>query len=166
MARQKGKAKQDSRSLSSSTTAYEVDMTASAEAVYVSLARAARSAEAAGQYANAHCTTFNMVKEAVKKIIPADPLNRKYALRGDLANIFRLRKGRMRICWIASSKLQRVCILFISESLRKEGDANDPYAIFEGLMASGVFDSVIAKYGVRRSWPTYPPLIGKPSKPN
>lgn len=128
---------------------YEVDLTASAEAIYVAMARAAKAAEASGNYASAHCTTFNMVREAVKRIIPNDPINKRYALRGDLANIFRLRKGRMRICWIASSSMRRVCILFISESLRKEGDASDPYVIFTNLLESGVFDQIIAKYGVR-----------------
>lgn len=128
---------------------YDVDMTASAEAVYMALARQAKSAEASGDYANAHCTTFNMVREAVKTIIPTDPLNKKYALRGELSNIFRLRKGRMRICWIASSHLRRVCILLISETLRKEGDANDPYVIFQRMMDAGAFDHVIQKYGVR-----------------
>ena len=142
---------------------YEVDMTASAEAVYVDMARKAKSAEAAGNYASAHCTAFNMVKEAIKQIIPYDPLNKKYALRGDLSNIFRLRKGRMRICWIASSRMGRVCVLFISETLRKEGDANDPYIIFQNLLASGVFDQVIAKYGVRNT--TFP-RITHTSKPN
>jgi mRNA-degrading endonuclease RelE of RelBE toxin-antitoxin system len=90
-----------------------------------------------------------MVREAVRHIIPNDPINRRHALRGDLSNIFRLRKGRLRICWIASSRIRRVCILFISESLRKEGDANDPYVIFQGLLDSGMFDTIIAKYGVR-----------------
>lgn len=151
MARQKKHGASKPQADAAQTEAYEVDMTASAEAVYMRMARLARSAEAAGDYANAHCTAFNMVKEAVKKIIPNDPLNRKYALRGDLSNIFRLRKGRMRICWIASSRIRRVCILFISESLRKEGDVNDPYTIFQSLLESGALDGVIAKYGVRMS---------------
>jgi mRNA-degrading endonuclease RelE of RelBE toxin-antitoxin system len=147
----------------SSQFPYAVDMTASAEAVYVALARKAKAAEAEGSYANAHCTTFNMVREAVRRLIPNDPINKKHALRGDLSNIFRLRKGRLRICWIASSKIKRVCILFISESLRKEGDSHDPYVIFQGLLESGVFDPIIAKYGV-----TVPPSVGIPKqvKPN
>lgn len=128
---------------------YEVDMTETAEEVYRTLARLSKAAEAAGDYVSAHCTTFNMVRDAVHRIIPHDPLNKSYALRGDLANIFRLRKGRMRICWIASSHMRRVCILFISESLRKEGDVNDPYVIFKSLLDSGMFDGIIRKYGVR-----------------
>ena len=128
---------------------YVVDMTATAEAVYKDMFRKSRDAERRGDYANAHCTTFNMVREAIKKIIPADPLGRKYALRGDLSNIFRLRKGRMRICWIASSKLRRVCILFISESLRKEGDASDPYVILQSLVDAGTFDGMFAELGVK-----------------
>jgi len=133
----------------SSRQPYEVDMAASAEEVYKALARLAKAAEAAGDYANAHCTTFNMVRDAITRIIPNDPLSKNYALRGDLSNIFRLRKGRLRICWIASSKMRRVCILFISETLRKEGDASDPYVIFQSLLESGLFDDVIRRFGVR-----------------
>ena len=124
-------------------------MTATAEGVYKAMARRAKAAEAAGDYVNAHCTTFNMVREAITRIIPNDPLNKSYALRGELSNIFRLRKGRIRICWIASSRMRRICVLFISETLRKEGDASDPYAIFQSLLESGVFDEVIRKFGVR-----------------
>jgi len=145
-----------------SAVPYEVDMTATAEEVYKNLARAARAAEREGNYTSAHCTTFNMVKEAVSKIIPNDPINRKHALRGDLSNIFRLRKGRLRICWIASSQLRRVCILYIAETLRKEGDSNDPYVIFQGMLESGLFDHVMSDYGVRRR-PLHP--SPKPSKP-
>jgi hypothetical protein len=91
-----------------------------------------------------------MVEEAVKKIIPHDPLNKRHALRGALSNIFRLRKGRIRIMWIASSSIRRICILFISETLRKEGDPNDPFEVFQGQLESGIFDQVLADLGVRR----------------
>jgi len=118
-------------------------MTASAEAVYVDLYRKAKAAETKGHPESAHCTTFNMVKEAVKTIIPNDPLNKRFALRGKLSNVFRLRKCGLRICWIASSKLRRICILFIAQTLRKEGDANDPYVIFQNLLESGLFDEAM-----------------------
>lgn len=154
------------RSHGLSKAPYEVDMTASAEAIYVTMARAAKSAEANGNPASAHCTSFNMVREAVKVIIPSDPLNKKYALRGDLSNIFRIRKGRMRICWIASSSMRRVCVLFISESLRKEGDVNDPYVIFTNLLESGAFDQIIAKYGIRGFPKRLERDTGRQSKPN
>jgi mRNA-degrading endonuclease RelE of RelBE toxin-antitoxin system len=128
---------------------YTVEMTAAAEAVYVDLYRKAKAAEANGHPESAHCTTFNMVKEAVKTIIPRDPLNKSYALRGKLSNIFRLRKGRLRVCWIASSQTRRICILFIAQTLRKEGDANDPYVIFQNLLESGRFDEVMRELKVK-----------------
>ena len=146
----------------SSDLPYEVDLTATAETVYMNLARLSKAAESAGDYVSAHCTTFHMVQDAVKRIIPNDPLNKSYALRGDLSDIFRLRKGRLRICWIASSQMRRVCILFISETLRKEGDANDPYTIVKSLLASGMFDKYIKSYGVRI--PLKVP--GKQNRPN
>ena len=128
---------------------YGVDITKSAEDVYAELRRKSLEAEAAGDYGNMHCTTFAMVQDVIKRVIPNDPLNKKYALRGQLSNLFRIRKGRMRICWIASSHLQRVCILFISETLRKEGDANDPYVILQNLVDSGTFDAIFSQFGMR-----------------
>ena len=124
-------------------------MTATAETVYKHLHHQAKSAERRGDYANSHITRFEMVKDAIKRIIPNDPLNKKHALRGELSNLFRLKKGRMRICWIASSKMRRVCILFISESLRKEGDAHDPYLILQNMVSSGTFDAIFTQFGVR-----------------
>ncbi len=126
-------------------------MTATAEAVYRELYRKAQEAENAGDHGSMHCTTFNMVRDAIKHAIPADPLNKKYALRGQLSNVFRLRKGRMRICWIASSRMRRICVLFISETLRKEGDAKDPYVILQNMVDSGTFDSIFSRFGIRMS---------------
>ena len=124
-------------------------MTASAEAVYKELCRKSVEAGRSGDVTSSHCTAFNMVQEAVKRIIPNDPLNKRYALEGGLSNVFRIRKGRMRICWIASSKTRRVLILYISETLRKEGDAADPYRILTKLVASGEFDDLFEQMGVR-----------------
>lgn len=128
---------------------YEVDMTATAEAVYTELHSKAKAAENQGNYSSTHITTFEMIRDVVKRVIPNDPINKKHALRGDLSNIFRIRKGRLRVCWIASSRMRRVCVLFISESLRKEGDANDPYIIFQNMIDSGTFDTLLADFGVR-----------------
>lgn len=145
----KGQAKRTKAERRMSSLPYEVDMTATAEELYKRLARRSKNAEAVGDYVSAHCATFQMVRDAITRIIPSDPLNKSFALRGDLSNIFRIRKGRLRICWIASSQMRRVCILFISESLRKEGDMNDPYAIVKSLLGSGIFDEMIRKYKVR-----------------
>jgi hypothetical protein len=128
---------------------YEVDMTETAAVVYRALYRQAKAAESRGDYTNSNITTFEMVRDAVRRVIPSDPLNKKCALRGDLSNIFRLKKGRMRICWIASSKMRRVCIMFISETLRKEGAANDPYVILQNLVDSGKFDAIFSQFGMR-----------------
>ena len=156
------KAQQQVASACPSPTAYAIDMTKSAEDIYVGMARRSKEAERAGDYANNHCTTFNMVREAIKRTIANDPLNKKFALRGELSNIFRIRKGRIRICWIASSKLRRVLILFIAETLRKEGDANDPYVISQNMMDAGKFDELFRQFGVRMARLRHEGHSGKP----
>ena len=128
---------------------YKVDMTASAEAVYVEMYKKAKEAEKKGDFTSSARTTFGMIREAVREIIPRDPLNRAYALTGDLSNLFRVKKGRYRIMWVASSKLKLVCILYISETLRKDGDVNDPYRLFAHAVMSGQFNDIFAKYGVK-----------------
>jgi mRNA-degrading endonuclease RelE of RelBE toxin-antitoxin system len=129
---------------------YHIFLTDSAKAVYADLYNKSKSAEAKGDPTNSACTTFRMVQEAIKSIIPQNPIDRKYALSGYLANIFRVKKGRYRICWIASSEHRMIIILFISESLRKEGDQNDPYRVFEKLVRTGEFDSFFDQLGIRR----------------
>ena len=148
MSRKANKARAPERS-APSLVPYSVDMTATAEAVYKDLFRKAHASEAAGDHGSTHCTTFNMVRDAIKQAIPADPLNKKYALRGTLSNLFRLRKGRMRICWIASSRMRRICILFISETLRKDGDAKDPDVILQNMVESGTFDTIFSQFAIR-----------------
>jgi hypothetical protein len=144
-----GKGASGESSKPSSPFPYTVEMTATAERVYVDLYRKCKTAESLGHPESIHCKTFHIVEEAIKKIIPHDPLNKNHALRGKLSNVFRIRKRRMRIMWVASSAKRRVCILFISETLRKEGDKNDPYEIFEDLLDSGVFDQTLQELGVK-----------------
>jgi len=42
-------------------------------------------------------------------------------------------------CWAANSATRKVTTLFISETLRKEGDPQDPYNIFTKRVLSGEF---------------------------
>jgi mRNA-degrading endonuclease RelE of RelBE toxin-antitoxin system len=146
-----GKGASGEQSKPSTPFPYTVEMTATAERVYTDLYRKCKTAESLGHPESIHCKMFHIVEEAVKKIIPHDPLNKTHALRGNLSNIFRLRKGRMRVMWIASSARRRVCVLFISETLRKEGDKSDPYEIFEDLLDSGAFDQALKELGVKRA---------------
>lgn len=128
---------------------YSVRLTESAEAVYKSIYERVQAADARGELSSAHHTTLRMVDEALDNI-PKDPLNKKFALTGSLTNMFRMKKGRMRICWIASSERREVIVLFISHTPRKEGDARDPYEIFAGLVMSGQFDELFDRLGVKR----------------
>ena len=118
---------------------YEVEMVPSAEAVYRKLHQNMQDAEARGEKSSSHHTTFRMVQEVITTIIPRNPIDRSYGLSAPLSKFFRIKKGRMRICWATNSATKKVTILFISETMRKEGDANDPYNIFTKRVLSGEF---------------------------
>jgi len=130
---------------SSPPVPYDVEMSDSAAGVYKDLYQKMKIAEARGDSSSAHHTVFRMVEDVIKNVIPQDPINKRYGLSGPLSRFFRMKKGRYRICWAASSQKRKVIILFISETLRKEGDANDPYNIFTKLVMSGKFDDVLSR---------------------
>lgn len=90
-----------------------------------------------------------MVDEVLDRVIPQHPIDRRHALAGDLSNVYRYRKGRMRIYWIASSRLRQVGVLFISDTPRKEGDAYDPYRVFGRMVMSGRFNEFFRQLGVK-----------------
>jgi mRNA-degrading endonuclease RelE of RelBE toxin-antitoxin system len=136
---------------------YHIFLTDSAMAVYTELYNKNKEAEAKGDHTNSFCTTFRMVQEAIKVIIPQNPVDRKYALTGPLSNLFRLKKGRYRICWVASSEHRTIFIVFISETLRKEGDTNDPYRILTKMVLTGKLDPIFDKLGIRK--PTIHPIV-------
>src|ERR1700723_2448258 len=122
---------------------FEVEFSATAASVYSQLHENMQKAEARGEFGTAHHTIFRMVEQTIKHVISRDPLNRSCLLAVPLSRFFRIKKGRYRICWAASSEKNKVVILFISETLRNQGDANDPYNIFTRLVMSGKFDELL-----------------------
>jgi mRNA-degrading endonuclease RelE of RelBE toxin-antitoxin system len=128
---------------------YRVELTPTAQKVYEEMHADAQACIANGDHTNAKMTTFRMVDEAIDNIIPHDPFSTRNALSGPLSNIFRVRKGRLRIYYAASSRERKIVILHISETLRKAGDTNDPYSIFTRMVMTGRFNEVFARLGVR-----------------
>lgn len=138
---------------------YEVLLTKTAEKTYRKLSETAARCIEAGDESNENVTKFRMIDEAIDKIIPHEPFSRDRALSGLLSNIFRVKKGRFRICYTGSSEQRRIVILYISETLRKEGAKSDPYSVFARLVLSGEFDDIFDDLGVRR------PIRGQSSTP-
>ena len=96
------------------SAAYDVTLSEAAEAAYGRFYKRAVEARDRGELTSSHFTALNMIDEVLEKVIPRDPFNKQYALHGDLSGIFRMQKGRLRICWIGSSTQREVCVIFIS----------------------------------------------------
>jgi hypothetical protein len=131
------------------SAAYDVRMSKAAEHAYTAYYDRAEAAKTRGDLASSHITSLNMIDEVIEKVIPRDPFNRRFALTGKLSNIFRMQKGRLRICWIGSSTRRRIYVLFISETLRKAGDVNDPYRLLTNMVLSGEFDALFQELGLK-----------------
>lgn len=144
------------------SAAYDVVLSGAAEAAYGRFYKRAIEAKERGELTSSHFTALNMIDEVIEKLIPRDPFNKQYALQGDLSGIFRMQKGRLRICWIGSSTKRQVCVIFISETLRKDGDANDPYRVLTNMLLSGECDEIFKGLGLQ------PPsgMPGGPFRPN
>ena len=128
---------------------YTVELTPTAEATYRKIHDDAQACTKVGDTSNAKLTLLRMVDEAIDKIIPHNPFSVGNALSGPLSNVFRVSKGRLRIYYAASSKERKIIVLYISETLRKDGDARDPYSLFTRMVLSGRFDEVFTTLGVR-----------------
>ena len=143
------RSKGDDLQKADASAAYEVQLSKAAEAVYEGYYSRAAEARERGEATSAHYTALNMIDQAIDEIIPRDPFNKRYALEGNLSGIFRLKKGRMRICWIVSSNLKRAVVIFISETLRKAGDSADPYELIASMLMRGELTEEFEKLGLR-----------------
>jgi len=130
------------------SAAYDVRLSKAAEAAYERFYQKAAEARDRGEATSSHYTTLNMIDEVLEHIIPRDPFNKRYALQGVLSGLFRMQKGRLRICWVGNSQLRQIQVIFISETLRKQGDANDPYRVLTGMLLSGEFNEVFEHLGL------------------
>jgi mRNA-degrading endonuclease RelE of RelBE toxin-antitoxin system len=135
---------------------YSVELTPTAEKLYRKMHEDAQVCIGSGDTSNARVKLLRAVDDAIDHIIPHDPFSIGNALSGSLSNIFRAKKGRLRIYYAASSKEHRIVILYISETLRKAGDAHDPYSVFARLVLQGKFNEVFASLGVRKDLPPAP----------
>ena len=128
---------------------YEVQLSEIAEATYVRMHDEAQQCIERGDNTNSKVTQFHMVEEALDRIIPHDPLMPERRLSGTLSGIYRIKKGRMRICYIADAEERVIRVLYISDTPRKDGDSNDPYRILTRWIKSGN-DELLDKLGVAR----------------
>lgn len=128
---------------------YKVELTPKAQKTYEEIFTDAQACLEAGDTSNSKVTTLRMVDDAIDNIIPHEPFHARNGLAGPLSNLFRVKKGRMRIYYAASSREKKIVILFISQTLRKAGDVNDPYSIFTRLVMTGRFDQVFTQLGIR-----------------
>jgi len=87
-----------------------------------------------------------MVDDAVRRLIPENPIAKQYALHGPLANFFRIAKGRTRIVWTVSTSHRAILVVFISDTPRKDGDAQDPYVVLTRLAKAGYLKQVVADW--------------------
>lgn len=129
---------------------YAIELTPTAEKVYRRLFEESSACLAQGDTGNSKVTTFHMVEEALDRIIPHDPFATERALSGPLSGLVRVKKGRIRICYAASSKLKKIVIIYIYDTPRKAGDIQDPYSILTRLVLSGKMDTVFQELGIRR----------------
>ena len=129
--------------------AYKIKLTPVAEGTYRKFAESAAGPIQRGELGHAAVKRMRLIDECLDMLIPHAPFSTDRALVGALSNIFRVKKGRIRICYIASSAKFEITILYISETLRKEGDRSDPYAIFGSMVTSGKFDEFFAALGVK-----------------
>jgi mRNA-degrading endonuclease RelE of RelBE toxin-antitoxin system len=129
-------------------TDYTIELTDIAEAVYNRLCQDAEACLGRGDETNSKVKRFRIVDDVLDRIIPHDPFAPERALSGSLSGIYRIKKGRLRICYVGNSKTRKITILYISDTPRKEGDSHDPYKVLTRLVKSGKFNALLSRVGI------------------
>lgn len=102
---------------------------------------------------SAHGATYRSVKRMIEQVIGDARLAfmKQHMLSQGLAGVFRVKTGeksRLRIYYIASSKLRRATVLFIG--YRKAGYKGDAYEEIAKLIRQGIFDVQFAELSVAK----------------
>ena len=129
---------------------YTIELSRTAKQAYLRILGEARACINAGDKSNAKVKHFRMLEEVLDGLIPHSPFDPNRALSGPLSSIFRLKKGRFRICYIGCSRRKKITVLYISDTMRKEGHVTDPYSILTKMVSSGKFDALFDQLGVKR----------------
>ena len=112
-----------------------------------------RGLKARAAEATRHEQLWNAIKEVVENRLSdmSLALDQNNALKGSLANIFRVKPlPRVRLFYIASSVHERVVVLMIGSSPRKAGDSNDPYEELTRRLRSTEFDQLFTELGITK----------------
>jgi toxin YhaV len=107
------------------------------------LVAAAEKAKRVGRDDHPDVKLLAAVVRLVETVVPADPNDPDFRLRGDFAR-FRRAKGRglpsrYRLFWVFSSRARAIVFLYLNDasSLRKAGAGSDPYARFADQLRRG-----------------------------
>lgn len=97
-----------------------------------------------------HAAVYRGLVDIIRNVIghPVHCFDRRNMLRDDLANVWRVKKGRLRIYYLASSQKQRAIVLFIG--FRKAGDQHDAYEDVARFIRRGTFDKQFEELGVTK----------------
>jgi mRNA-degrading endonuclease RelE of RelBE toxin-antitoxin system len=128
-------------------TRFTIELTDIAEAVYNRLYEDAQACLERGDETNSKVKQLRIVDDVLDRIIPHDPFAPERGLSGSLSGIYRIKKGRLRICYVGSSTTRKITVLYISDTPRKEGDSHDPYKVLTRLVKSGKFDALLNRPG-------------------
>jgi mRNA-degrading endonuclease RelE of RelBE toxin-antitoxin system len=130
-------------------TSYTIELSDVAEKVYERIYEDAQACLKRGDESNSKVKQLRIVDDVLDRLIPHDPFAPERGLSGFLSGIFRIKKGRTRICYVGSSEHRKITVLYISDTPRKEGDSRDPYKVLTRLVKSGKFDDLLDNLGVQ-----------------
>lgn len=124
---------------------YRVILTATSQAAYEAMYALSVSESASAATKNAHAE-FRLIEDAVQRLIPANPADKRYALGEPLAGAFRMQRGHTRICWISNQRGRLVVILSIVKAPKSEADVKDADEILSRLVKAGFYKNDIEEW--------------------
>lgn len=118
------------------------------EVTYSPLARDALAKMKAARPDSAQSVAYRGLSEVIRCIVSDSDIAflPQFRLKRDLVGILRVKKGRLRLFYIASSQKGRAIVLMIG--YRKAGDKNDAYEELSYLLKRGAFKPQFDELGL------------------
>ena len=127
---------------------YVVDITETAQRVYERVYAEAEACRINGDLTNSKVDLLRWLDDAIDTELLHDPFCQSRSLEG-VAALYQYSGSKLRIGYTGSKHSPLITILYICDTLRKEGRASDPHSELMRMIRTGQIDHVFDKLGLR-----------------
>lgn len=136
-------ASQKATAAAASADPYSVRLTPTAKAGYARLYQKAVTATAKDDPSKLN---LRLVEDAISRLIPASPDDKRYALTVPFAGVYRMKRGQTMICWMIQHSLRNVLVMYLEDAPTSAASIHERTRILATLVNAGLYKQDIEEW--------------------